>query len=95
MSGSSTFESTVRFHNMHRFLEFGPINTLDLYMGNCMSNHPMMSPTISYLSEILQTASPLQVYSKYHENYSSFHQIVFDSILISENFLKNYKIGHL
>ena len=37
-------------------------NNYGYVMGNSMSNHPMISPTISDLSETLHTASPLLVY---------------------------------
>ena len=38
--------------------------------GNSMSNHPMISPTTSDLSETLHTASPLLVYSILISSYS-------------------------
>ena len=48
-------------------------------MGNSMSNHPMISRTISDLSETLHTASPLLVYSilKVTAHFSSFREIQF------------------
>ena len=46
--------------NMFTFLRESKF--LKRYMGNSMSNHPMISPTISDLSETLHTASPLLVY---------------------------------
>ena len=65
-----------------------------IYLGNSMSNHPMISPTISDLSETLHTASSLLVYSILKVTAHSTGYFSRNSILNFQIFLNNFKIGH-
>ena len=66
-------------------------NKLTILQGNSMSNHPMISPTISDLSETLHTASPLLVYCMLKVTAHFIGLLSRNSIL---NFPKNFKIGY-
>ena len=56
-----------------------------------MSNHPMISPTISDLSETLHTASPLLVYCILKVTAHSIGYFSRNSILNFQKFLKNFQ----
>ena len=59
--------------------------------GNSMSNHPMISPTISDLSETLHTASPLPVYCILKVTAHSTGYFSRNSILNFQKFLNKFQ----
>ena len=60
-------------------------------LGNSISNHPMISPTISDLSETLHTASPLLVYCILKVTAHSIGYFSRNSISIFKEFSTNSK----